>query len=331
MNASAGDMKKTLLIILGLALLAVPFLYFDTSLWDVFTSLENIDYSYLGLSFVFQYIGLLMLSYRWQAIVQSAMHSLNLPLKFFFLCSCFSVVAGGLSPSVVGNVTVKVGALYKVAGVAIEKGLSLVFVEHGLGVFIALIMMSPCLILMNFADYDVILNIIYFSLVIVFLALLFKSWKKVFTTLLWYAIFFARKLKITKKFARMLARTRILLNASYSQVLYAVSLTFIIYVINIAGYYAILLSLGIYVSPIKFFLMFPVIYLITMMAPTPDGLGFRDVGWVGILVFLGVDESSALTYSILTRVIDKVFMASVFMLSSIFSLIYGKDFLTKQA
>ncbi len=58
------------------------------------------------------------------------------------------------------------------------------------------------------------------------------------------------------------------------------------------------------VDPISFLIVYPAIMLIGSIGITPAGLGVAELGWVGLLTFLGVGAGMAALYAIVKKVLD---------------------------
>ncbi len=88
-------------------------------------------------------------------------------------------------------------------------------------------------------------------------------------------------------------------NAAWREIIAAMALTIVMQSAVIISYYALGETIGIFLSPLTYFGIIPIVFLAGAVPISLGGIGVRESVLVGLLVMLGVNTQQAITLSLL--------------------------------
>lgn len=305
-------MKKYIALIVGILIIVQGLFLIDTSFAKFMAHIARIQPAFVVFYIIFNFLNIYLIIHRWAVMVRAGFPNATFP-RGFFLISQIAALFSNVIPLGVGNISVKVLSLKMLNKTDMDKSFLLALVEHGLNFAITSLFMLPCLVIFFRLQPRDLLIVTALSAVALIIWLILKT-RKIW--LQWFGTVNHLGFQLIAKFAPQLT-TKLHDMSSWQfltqfmlcrQIPWILFYSLFIYFVNNANYYLLILAMGIEVNPGIFFLSFPLIYFLTLISPTPAGLGTRDMGWVGILMFHGVDEGLALSFAVVARIIDQSFL-----------------------
>jgi len=104
-------------------------------------------------------------------------------------------------------------------------------------------------------------------------------------------------------------------------------LSYLKFAATILNTYLIMMAVGMNISIMKVFLVAPLVYLVGLVGITPSGLGIVDAGWLGILLYLGIDRPMIGHFLLAERVLGTAASAMVVLIT--YSYYAGSSLLPK--
>ncbi|MBF0118032.1 MAG: flippase-like domain-containing protein [Desulfobacterales bacterium] len=304
-------------ILIGLILYFsdVPFSVCIKSLLQI-----NIKYFFILLSLnIFLYY---FSSLRWALILSTANTIKTIPKDFFFYYTCLANFSSTFFLNTIGDASVKITSLNLEHNIPINKSSYVVIICLLLNCII-LLTQAVSSIFYGFkilpSNYSFILNFIILLLVLT----LFRNYHyKIFRfikILLSHIFYIFKKLSFWKNNSNS---ESLFMNIAHTMdektAVKSIFYSFCIYYLNLLFYYTIAVSLNISISLIPFFLLYPIVFLISAIGITPSSLGVAELGWMGVLMLEGVSKEKAVIFMINQRLIGIAFVFIITLLSFIF-------------
>ncbi len=321
-------MKRSLSLVAGLLILLGGFWALDIPFADLLDHIGRVQMIYILLMVVLLIFNLVVVAHRWSLMVRSVLPSATFPRGFFSFSTIAAAFSSYILPHSAGNIGVKVVALKTIGKVDWKHGLLLAVVEHGLNLAFAALMIIPALAYL----YHLEPRELYLTLGFFLAATPFALFLRYQTVLLsWFLSERHRPHRLIRKLSGKLADqlsrketgdifSDFIRNKGFEKIFFHSAL---IYFIPTLRFYCIILSLDINLSFLLFFISFPIVHLLTILSPTPSGLGVQEMGWVGVLVFHGIDKELALSFAISLRIFDQLTMILISFISYWFFLRLG--------
>ena len=256
---------------------------------------------YLALAFVLMLGAVWFLAIRWSVLMKSYGFRLKTSQLFgFYLIGMFF---NNFLPTSIGGDIMRI---YKLITVTDERtsAFASVIIERLMGIAATLFMSIWALIYISqqFHDWRLLLAaIVLFVMIITFFALILRDWSfkiilKIFEK---FTVF-----KIGQKFSKLFEAIHFFQNRR--MVLFKVFLLsfcsqFLIVTMN----YLVALAFNIPVSFGYLLMVVPISFVITML-PSINGIGIRDLGFVGLLAQVGVTTAEALSLSFMNLIIPMI-------------------------
>lgn len=256
---------------------------------------------YMALAFGLMIAAVLFLAMRWAILMKSYRYSLKTSQLFgFYLIGMFF---NNFLPTSIGGDIMRI---YKLIGVTDDRtsAFASVIIERLMGIAATLFMSIWALIYISqqFHDWRLLFAaVVLFLLIMAFFALLLRDWSfriilKVFEK---FTVF-----KIGQKFSKLFEAIHYF--QDHRSVLFQVFLlSFISQFLIVSMNYLVALAFNIQVSFGYLLMVVPISFVITML-PSINGIGIRDLGFVGLLAQVGVSTAEALTLSFMNLIIPMV-------------------------
>lgn len=301
--------KKIIFTIIGLLIFSgLIFINRKISL----DSFANINYFYLLLALIFDYIGITLAAYRWGWIINALENKKKVPYrKYFFYFSLSSLISlfGFQELSAFGTQTgilltekinfKKIINIYLIDKFFNTINLILVAIFSVL-YFIGLINLRPSIVL-------IALSLIVFYFIVshpkINFTALMSCLNKIFTKLIKIVPFL--KIKISEE----TADENLILPPKIIKKIYLLSwVKFIFLAISV---FFIFKSLNLNIDVIKVLLAFSISQLTLVFSITPGGLGFLETGWFAVLKIIGFTPMDINTFLIGYRIISYIIIAII--------------------
>lgn len=305
-NSYKFKIVTAILFVSGVFLVAALIYYNETfSFQTFFRELIQIGWLYFSLITGISFFFFFLIAKRWSMLVTNLSGNQDLPFSFFMFYSCMSVVAVLFINPLLGNVGVKMMSLRLKKDVNLLKASTPGLTEHVLNSLILLIgLPSSCLYLFKVANgltafvILAVLSLIAMILIFFYMELVIRVLHSTFCWLrerVWCKRSFSQ--------ARQVPESLFDTNRSKdAAILFLYS--FLIFYSALFRHYAYALALDIHISLPAFILAFPLMYIVAAAGITPGAIGTTEVGWFGILLLLGADNSQATTYVLAQRVLN---------------------------
>ncbi len=296
-------LQNVLKIVISLGLLG--YLVYRADPARLFSVLSNITEKngllYLALAFGLMVVAVWFLALRWAVLMKSYRFPLKTSQLFgFYLIGMFF---NNFLPTSIGGDVMRI---YKLISVTADRtsAFASVIIERLMGIAATLFMSIWALIYISqqFHDWRLLFAaIVLFLLIMAFFAMLLRDWSfriilRIFEK---FTIF-----KIGEKFSKLFEAIHYF--QDHRTVLWQVFLfssvsQFLIVTMN----YLIALAFNIQVSFGYLLMVVPISFVITML-PSINGIGIRDLGFVGLLAQIGVSTAEALTLSFMNLIIPMI-------------------------
>lgn len=265
------------------------------------------------------WVWLMLVAYRWGAMVKVTVPRYRFLKGFFFYYSSLSVMAVYFLSQAVGNIGMKTLALKQEKNIPIATGSFIVVVEHLANLFfLSLFVLPAVLFACKLSSPSGALLSALVSVVGAFVGVFL--W---FSTLKRY---FAWGVKAVGGFVSRFSwgkKARFLENIDSQRfdllhrglVLKLMVYSCIIYLIGPVRNYIFAEALGIEIPFVPLLLVFPFVYIVGLAGLTPGSLGITEVGWVGVLMLIGVEKDQALLFALSVRFLNIAAVLGVFLVS----------------
>jgi uncharacterized protein (TIRG00374 family) len=292
---SKNKLNKSVWLRLALSLILIIFVSTKIEVDRLTNLLSSMRLSFFFLALLLVIPERAMLAYKWNVLL--ATKKMSLPFLTIFKICYLGNFIGTFFPSSLGVDVVRVYSLYKYNSNAAES-ISSVFVERWIGLFSVLTLVPASMLL--FSETVANQNIFLFILipVIFFIAcsvvLLNKSIMRAFITGLNSINLpsLQRNLQDTYRAFSEYAEHKLVL-------LYVLILSFVLQVTRILITYFVYLSIGNDVNIVYFFIIVPLVIVLTMLPIAVAGIGIREGAFVYFFSQVGMSASEAFTLSIL--------------------------------
>ncbi|MBF0179310.1 MAG: flippase-like domain-containing protein [Magnetococcales bacterium] len=320
-------MKKIIALFVGVLIIYGCLYTLDVSWTTFLTNIQRIKifdlFIFALLHFIVIFVGMI----RWELIVSSSLPEISWPKHFLRLSYLAAFISSLLIPNI-GAMGTKALMIKNGGNTTWKNAAIIVFIEQILNLAIPGILLLPGVILL-FNIEPVILNILFCLLGIVFvLVILYNARSYVCLAISAFII------NIQMTIARISIKPREIadkndLYESMAQYLdqknFALILVYSIavYLAPIIRYYLTIKAMDVDIHPLLFIIAYPVIHAIILFSITPNSLGILEVGWIVVLMFLGVDKEVSATISIVLRIIDQILLAVTSVVVYLYILISG--------
>ncbi len=294
-----GTIKKYLPIV-GVAIFIYLLVKLDVT--KIFSEFNNLNWSYIALSFVFVLIFLIFQTLKW--FILAKRQKINISFNEAFKINFISNFYGFVTPGKIGTI-IRTDYLKK-KGAETGKGVSNFVIDKVLD-FCSLFIL---LIVFGFTIYKKIIpNGEWYILIGTFILLM-----------LLFIVFYNKDSSrfllgfVYKKFIpqRLKEKSRILFNSFYEDLpsvpflFMALIVNLMTWVVNYVNIYLIGLALGINISFKYFLIILPIATLIAQIPITINGFGTRELTLIGLFGVLGIGATKVFSMSILSIIIASV-------------------------
>jgi uncharacterized protein (TIRG00374 family) len=256
---------------------------------------------FLLLSFAVMLIAVFFLATRWHILLKGYGYDLSIKKLYgFYLIGMFF---NNFLPSSIGGDVMRI---YKVIEATGDRttGFASVVLERimGIAATLALAIWALFYVSQQFHDTRILLSAVGLLVLIVlfFLALLHdRSFQLIFRLFDKFTIF-----KIGEKFNKLFEAVRVF-KSRQSVLIWTFLLSLISQSFIVLMNYFLSMAFSIHVSLGYLFMVVPVTFVITML-PSINGLGIRDLGFVGLLWQIGVGTAEALSLSFMNVIVPMI-------------------------
>ena len=294
--------KKVLFLFLGILIFGTIYHYSDVQLSSILDRLEIIAVApflvFLGFFILFH----LLRSALWRQVSLLFCPEIRFPRFFFALYQLLSL-GGFVVASSAAGFSIKVAALAKVARVGLRLGTAICGIETMLLVILLGLMTPVSILFVFYPDKQVFLYALALLLFVLFITLgivrvrlprhqIFRRLTRAARHLTHYAL------------AQILSVDASEVSVRFKQLRGAptmFTLAVLIYVTPPIYYFFLSSALNIDLELGKIFLVFPVVYVSSILSFTPAGIGIKEAGNSGALMILGVPAPEAVIFSLAIR------------------------------
>lgn len=287
-----------LLIKVGTSAVLIGYILRTTDLSALRRALLGANYTIVALSFLLHWVGYLLSAARWQVLLRA--REAPVPIRRLVSSHLVATFFNNFLPTTVGGDAVRAYDAARYTDLSLPRAAGVVTLDRLLGVF-ALFLFSTLAFFIGFEMFSQNLAVMVTLglLAGVFLVMLAFATDRV--TRLMEGLFdlpFIRQYSVTARihsFYEMLHTYKDHRSALVKALLVALLLQINV----ILHYYLISVSLYQKVSLLYFVLFIPVLLILLQIAPSFNGIGYREAGFVFFLSPLGVDAASAVSLSLL--------------------------------
>lgn len=256
---------------------------------------------YLALAFGLMIVAIWFLAMRWAVLMKSYRYSLKTTQLFgFYLIGMFF---NNFLPTSIGGDVMRI---YKLISVTDDRtsAFASVIIERLMGIAATLFMSIWALIYISqqFHDWRLLFAaIVLFLLIMAFFAMLLRDWsfKIILRIFEKFTVF-----KIGQRFNKLFEAIHYFQNHKLI-LLRVFLLSFASQFFIVTMNYLVALAFNIQVSFGYLLMVVPISFVITML-PSINGIGIRDLGFVGLLAQIGVSTAEALTLSFMNLIIPMI-------------------------
>lgn len=276
--------------------LIIGYILSTIDLPEVWAALRAADYRLLVAAFLLHGVGYTLSAYRWQDLLRAIGH--RVPALFLVNSYLVALFFNHFLPTTIGGDVIRAydTANYTRAPLPVTTGV--VVVDRLLGTF-ALFLASVVAFLIGIQTFGsnsgvVITLAVMFAIFAAVPVLLSRAVAQRLSGLL--------KLPVVNKLAGKLRGFygALVMYKQHPAVLWRGLFFSLLLQINVVlHYYLISLALHQGVSPLYFFLVIPILISVLMVAPSINGIGYREAGFVLFLGQVGVSASSAVSLSLI--------------------------------
>jgi uncharacterized protein (TIRG00374 family) len=256
---------------------------------------------FLLLSFAVMLIAVFFLAVRWRVLLKGYGYDLSIKKLYgFYLVGMFF---NNFLPSSIGGDVMRIYNVIEATGDR-TTGFASVVLERimGIAATLALAIWALFYVSQQFHDARILLSAIglFVLILLFFLALLHdRSFQLIFRLFDKFTV-----LKIGEKFNKLFEAVRVF-KSKRSVLVWAFLLSLISQSFIVLMNYFLSLAFSIHVSLGYLFMVVPVTFVITML-PSINGLGIRDLGFVGLLGQIGVGTAEALSLSFMNVIVPMI-------------------------
>lgn len=278
---------------------------------DVLSSLSAIPAWGYALFFGMYFVHLFLVSCRWSVIVRMVNGGGSYTPGFFYYNIALAQMARLLPLSHIAGFGTKILSLKVDANTPVSRGLHCGMVEAIFNLFAIFLLIatgliinlgggSPgsCLLAASGAAICIAVFILKFDLL---LRILFWFVRKL-STLAGHILPFPGWFDSVRKVVDDI-------HFSPRQVTKILTYTLSFYAIGLSRALFLLWLLGIDVAAVDFYAMYSFSLIASLVGITPAGLGVVELGWMGILLHLGVSAELAASYALVKRIVDDTSLA----------------------
>lgn len=271
------------------------YLFWKTDFSELSSELQQANPWWLMLAFSLLFVGKLLTGYRWQTLLTA--HQIRIPLSLLINSLFVGQFFNSFLPSMIGGDTVRAYDTVTYSGQRTEA-ITTVVVDRLVGVFaLALLgIVAFCLGLFISQEMSIFAWFVIGMMVLATaaLALLFSSQVG---HLLKHLLERLRLAKLSNKLNRIY-ETLATMKEQKGKLLVALFLSLALQV-NVIFFYAFVgFALGLDVSLLYYFVIIPIVLVVTQVPMTINGLGLREGIYVFLLGMIGVAPHSALAFSL---------------------------------
>ncbi|MCP4147598.1 MAG: flippase-like domain-containing protein [bacterium] len=315
-NKKYPVLKHLLSLSVGILLLWGLLNYTGFSFSEFFKRITRIPFGFILLILAVTWLFVTANAARWSAIVRQISGNREFPKGFFFYYVSISYLAIFFVSGTFGNIGVKSLSLKYKKDIKIIDGSFTVVMEHVLNVLVILLMLLPSfLYVAKILPAPVAAGLSLLFLLLVYV-LLKKYYRKALTII-------ARTLSLIKKIAGKLPLIKKLTDTQSQELQFTdhdnrefivklFALSVVVYTACLLRPYIYTFALGVEVPLLPFILAYPFVYIISAVGITPGSLGLTELGYVGMLMMLGIGKEEAALFVVGMRLLNIASMLVMF-------------------
>jgi len=283
---------------------------------QIYNSLINVQTAFLSLAVLIYFISLLAESIQWNIMLRA--QKIKVSQLFLLQSMMIGFFYNNLLPSNIGGDFYRVLDISKNKKTSLEKNISAVFLER----FFGLISITLYFLVSSFATLKILGESV--IVISIFLAIAFLLFSIIIKPRFFKIDkFFARFKKLSKFEKKFNSFNEILTSYRDKWTYLAGGMIFnlIAQTLVMVSYYFIILSLDLKISFMSFFLIVPVIFVLTGIPISIGGLGVRENTFVFLLKKFGVANDLAVAASFLvlfTTIFNALLGGIIYLIKSVF-------------
>lgn len=310
--------KKRLWFAVGAALFVLILWQAGFSFAEFLTVITEISLAEISMVIAAGYVTMLLRSWRWGTIVKAVEPDTQFPRGFFFYYYSVSVLATHFVSQALGAQGVKASCLKVTSNVSLARGAYVVLLEHAMSFSVVLAAALPSILYLT-KTLDAVTTgwlIVVLTAILCIIVTFFLG--PTLGLLHWMTGLLLRLCGRIPRLKRFSSPESI--DFDFIKTNFATNrwLAARLIIISVLIYYGLLgcyiiygYALGLDLPILPFTLTFAGIYLVNAISPTPGALGFSELGWLGILGFIGIGSEQAALYIVGQRILNEVAVLSM--------------------
>lgn len=308
-------LKNIAFLLFGALLFASIFYFSKISLAAVAHDLQQIPFGYYLLLLWMYATILFVVSHRWSIIVKGLLPGRVFNRGFFFYALTLSHLASLLPINKAGDIGTKLFCLKMETDASLMDGFLSTLMESLLSLYVYSVMAITAMIYL----FQCVPNsfIVFLGLLLIPISFYFfvQKFDWIFKGILGLMRILDKATKhifFIKSKNSLESASASLLNMDKQIIRRSLSYTLVFYFMTAIKCYLLAVALRMDVGFIPFLITYPIILLVSAIGVTPSGLGITEIGWIGLLTYLGIDHEQAALYAVIKRIFD---YSSLFVIS----------------
>jgi len=283
---------------------------------QIYSSLINIRAAFLSIAVLIYFVSLLAESVQWNIMLRA--QKIKVSQLFLLQSMMIGFFYNNLLPSNIGGDFYRVLDVSKNKRTSLEKNISAVFLER----FFGLISITLYFLISSFTTFKVLGRSA--IIILIFLVIAFLLFSIIIKPRFFKIDKFFARFKRLSKFEKEFNSFNEILTSYRDKWIYIIGgmiFNLIAQTLVMVSYYFIVLSLEIKISFMLFFLIVPVIFVLTGIPISIGGLGVRENTFVFLLKKFGVSNDLAVAASFLvlfTTIFNALLGGIIYLTKSIF-------------
>lgn len=322
-NKILTSIRPIFFLVVGLFLVYLFVLKTGISFVELFDQLLNIKIISLAYIIAIIYVQILLSSSRWKLIINHLTINKTFTKGFFFYYTCLiDSLSNILINRLFGNFGIKTLALKFKHDVSVIEGSYSVYIEHIFNILVLLLTLFPSILFflkIISVGYAVVMTLTSIILGLVLINLFFNLFLRLTLFVLSHVVKVLKKFPFSIKTGNLSIKNleqRNLRVKKYSKQLLIYSI--FIYYIHFTSNYFYAYALNIDIPIVAFIISFPLMYFVALFNITPSSLGIREIGWFGILTYIGINNTDASSYVIGCRILTIICYIIILFFSYLF-------------
>jgi hypothetical protein len=280
--------------IIGLALFI--YIIYKIDLSQLFGALKNVNFIYLFLAFFLWLSTIIVKTIRWKVLTDTFF--CNLKFKNLLLIFSKGLFLGIITPAKIGEFYL-IKYLSDNSGISIGKSTWSVVLERAISFLFDIVASCVAFIILAFyMDMGVSFIAVSFLLAIIIFYLIFSK-DRVKEILNFFLKIFIPKSFISKTSSPVDDFFEEMKKIKISLVLKLLGYDFIVFLIMVFGHFFLSLSINLSIPLWYFFLIVPVVSIITMIPVSVQGIGSREVSFMYFFTRFEIFPAQAVAFSLL--------------------------------